>query len=577
MRVPRPTRLIAFFGVLAVILAALVAPSGAATTSSTFSLVLDPAAVEVTTGDIAEVDVRVVRGRSFTGSVRLSVSGLPSGVTVRPGANPIRNLTTLRVATANVNVGTYNVTVTGVSGTRRASARFVLQILPRLVAAPQASVPPPTVAPPTVAPPATVAPTAVPNTTPTTTTTTIAGSDFALVVEPASVAVRPGETSKATLRVLRTGTFTEPVLISAEEIPAGVDIQLDQNPITGASATLFVTLTRSIAPNASFVLRSRSRTVRVTLSTSEELSVSAPTTLQAAPGASATGTITVTRPAGTTSPVQLTIGGLPNGASGQFSPASLISGTSVLTVSVAAGTAVGSYPLTITASTGSTIRTATTTLIVGTSGGGLIVTASPSALQAAPGQSVSATLSVTPPPGAGVGLGWGATGAPSGVAVSIATGPTTASAASATVTFAIAAGVPTGTYPITLTAGTPTQTGSTVINLRVDPASPATTTTTVAALDFTLQPSPSALTIGRGATGVVTVLLSTQGTVGAVSFATSGLPVGVSTSYTANPSTTGTTLTLNVAATVTPGVYGFTILGVAGGIQRTAVVTLTVS
>ena len=40
---------------------------------------------------------------------------------------------------------------------------------------------------------------------------------------------------------------------------------------------------------------------------------------------------------------------------------------------------------------------------------------------------------------------------------------------------------------------------------------------------------------------------------------------------------TGATLTLSVAGTVTPGVYGFTILGVAGGTQRSAAATLTVS
>ena len=566
MRSLRPMRfpvVLALVG-LAVSLVAPPALAPAATVSRTsFALSLDPREVEVTAGDIAEVDVRIVRGRSFSGSVRLSTTGLPAGVTARPGANPIRNLTTLRVATGTVRTGTYNVTVNGVSGTRRASARFLLVILPRLTAAPTPTSPPT----PATQPPATAAP--------QTTTTTAAIGDFTLLVEPASLTVRRGETTRATLRIVRTGGFAEPVLVSADEVPAGLDVQLDANPITGNSATLFVTPTQALSASASFVLRSRSRTVRVPLISTEELGLAAPTTLQANPGATVTGTVTVTRPAGSTTPVQLTVSGLPGASTAFFNPNPLVSGNATITITVATGTASGTYPLTVTVTTGTVTRTAPISLIVGNASGGLTVVASPQSVSVAPGQSVSSTLTVTPPPASGVGLGWGATGNPSSIGVSIAAGTTTATSTTATVTFTVSAGTPAGTYPVTLVASSGSLTGTTIINVVVDPN--ATTTTTAPAFNFALTPSPSAVTIARGGSNIITVLMSTTGTVGPVSFATSGLPVGVGTSYTLNPSTTGTTLTLNVAGTVTPGVYGFTIIGVAGGVQRSTAATLTVT
>ena len=63
--------------------------------------------------------------------------------------------------------------------------------------------------------------------------------------------------------------------------------------------------------------------------------------------------------------VNLTVTGLPTGASGSFSPTSLTgSGTSLLTITTSPGTPAGSYPLTITGTSGSLTHTAPLTLTV---------------------------------------------------------------------------------------------------------------------------------------------------------------------------------------------------------------------
>jgi len=70
--------------------------------------------------------------------------------------------------------------------------------------------------------------------------------------------------------------------------------------------------------------------------------------------------------------VNLTAAGLPSGATASFSPASVTSGnSSTLTISTAASTPPGSYPITITGTGPSATHTASYTLTVNGTGGGV--------------------------------------------------------------------------------------------------------------------------------------------------------------------------------------------------------------
>ena len=90
------------------------------------------------------------------------------------------------------------------------------------------------------------------------------------------------------------------------------------------------------------------------------------------PGNSTTYTTTIGALNGFIDTVNLTVNGLPTGATAGFSPASVsASGSSTLTVSTATTTPTGTYPLTITGTDGSLSHSATVTLVVSTNTGGL--------------------------------------------------------------------------------------------------------------------------------------------------------------------------------------------------------------
>jgi aminopeptidase S len=97
--------------------------------------------------------------------------------------------------------------------------------------------------------------------------------------------------------------------------------------------------------------------------------------------------------------------------------------------------------------------------------------------------------------------------------------------------------------------------------------------------DFTLSANPASLTINRGAMGTSTINITrTGGFTGSVAFTASGLPSGVSASF-SPASTTGNSsaLTLTASSAATLGAATVTITGAGGGLTRTATVTLTVT
>ncbi|MFI8104611.1 M4 family metallopeptidase [Streptomyces sp. NPDC086023] len=90
-----------------------------------------------------------------------------------------------------------------------------------------------------------------------------------------------------------------------------------------------------------------------------------PATGSVQPGASATSTVSTTTTGGSAQTVQLSASGAPSGVTVSFSPSSVTSGnSSTMTVAVAAGSANGTYPITVKG-TGSTQHTVTYTLTVG--------------------------------------------------------------------------------------------------------------------------------------------------------------------------------------------------------------------
>jgi hypothetical protein len=85
--------------------------------SPTYTLSASPSSVSVTQGASASTTITVNPIGGFTGSVTLSASGLPTGVTAAFGTNPTTSTSSLTfTASASAATGSSTVTVTGVSG-----------------------------------------------------------------------------------------------------------------------------------------------------------------------------------------------------------------------------------------------------------------------------------------------------------------------------------------------------------------------------------------------------------------------------------------------------------------------------
>jgi hypothetical protein len=95
--------------------------------------------------------------------------------------------------------------------------------------------------------------------------------------------------------------------------------------------------------------------------------------------------------------------------------------------------------------------------------------------------------------------------------------------------------------------------------------------------NFSLSASPNSLTMTQGTSGTSTITVSPQsGFNGSVSLSASGLPSGVTASF--NPVSTASTssLTLTASSTATTGTVTITVTGTSGNLTNTAPVSLTV-
>jgi kumamolisin len=95
---------------------------------------------------------------------------------------------------------------------------------------------------------------------------------------------------------------------------------------------------------------------------------------------------------------------------------------------------------------------------------------------------------------------------------------------------------------------------------------------------FTLSATPSTLTISQGSSGTSTITVTpVNGFTGSVTLSASGLPSGVTSGFSTNPTTSTSTLTLTASASAATGTSTVTITGVSGSLTETTTVSLTVT
>jgi hypothetical protein len=181
--------------------------------------------------------------------------------------------------------------------------------------------------------------------------------------------------------------------------------------------------------------------------------------------------VTVNRTGGFDSSISFSSAGLPQGASGNFAPASLGAGVSTAEFTIAAGNApAASYTVTVTAQGGGTTRSVTLTLTIlegsgnGGGEGGVTLSAAPSQFSVQQGGTQEVTVGIQRlAPFAGP-VTLALVGAPSGISGTFAPNPV--GGAEATLTLSVGQGVAPGAYQLTV-QGTGSPQATTTLSLTV--------------------------------------------------------------------------------------------------------------
>ncbi len=302
---------------------------------------------------------------------------------------------------------------------------------------------------------------------------------------------------------------------------------------------------------------------------------SSPTSVSVVVGNSGTSTITTAVSGGFDSAIALSATGQPTGVTVSFSPASIAapgSGTSTATLAVASSTATGTYTITVTGTGGGLTHTATITLTVTSAPvPAFTLAASPTSVSVVQGSSGGSTITTAVSGGFNSAIALSASGQPTGVTATFS--PTSIAApgsGTSSLTLAVASTTATGTYTITVTGTGGGITHTATVTLTVTAASAGT---------YTISVSPTSGYLNRGQSGYAVVTVTgSGGFTGAVALSATGIPTGVTGSFSPTSITgSGTSdFTLTVARNAPTGTYPITITGTSGSTSHSTTLTFTV-
>jgi hypothetical protein len=308
-------------------------------------------------------------------------------------------------------------------------------------------------------------------------------ADFSLSATPSSQTVTAGAVTSYTATVAPSGGFTGDVSLSVSGVPGGSSSSFNPGSVHGSgSSSLSISTTGStptgtypitIAGTSGSLVHSTAATLVVAPTPTQNFSISsAPASQTVTAGQTAAYSATVAPTGGFTGTVSFAVSGLPTGAIANFSPSSVSNGgTTAVSISTTAATPIGSYPLTITATSGS-LAHATTFVLAVQPAQDFAINASPTSQIVIAGRTVSYTTTLFPSGGFTGSVTLSVSGLPSG-----ATGvfsPVSISGGSGTSTLSISTNpsTPAGSYILTITGTDGTITRSVSTTLNVNPFAP---------------------------------------------------------------------------------------------------------
>ena len=419
--------------------------------------------------------------------------------------------------------------------------------------------------------------------------------DFAWSESATSGAAQTGGTAKFTVSVTESGGGKSAVALTAKSV-SGVTVAISPTSITpGTTATVTLAVGSTTAAGVQAI------TVTGTDATGTQtvgyaLTVSAPPTLTltagstlatVAQGASGPLSFAVGTGGSFTGNVSLSLSGLPSGVTAAWSanPVSPVSesASAILTLAASASTAVGSSTLTVTAS-GDGLTAASKVTLQVAQAPSFTLSVSPTAASMQSVGSTTVTVAATPVGGAAVASG------AAGSSISVASGlpkGITASWSSASVT---SAGAVVWTLTLMGTSTAAAGTATLELTAKVAPKSGATITVN-ANLPLTVSQTPptlalstasSSVSVVQGKTATDAISLAANGAFsGAVTLSVSGLPNGVTASWSTNGITLAngsgsSTLTLTAAPAATTSSTTVTVTASGDGVTATKTVALQV-
>lgn len=263
--------------------------------------------------------------------------------------------------------------------------------------------------------------------------------------------------------------------------------------------------------------------------------------------------------------VTLTVSGLPTGATAGFTPSTFTApGSSSLSITTAPTTPTGTFPLTVTATSGPLVHTAAVSLTVNPQPD-FLINATPAAQTIVIGGTASFQTAVAAVNGFTGVVAFSVAGLPVGATATFT--PVSINGSGNSVLSVTTTGAtPTGAYPLTITgtSGSLTRTASVSLTVAATP-------------DFSLTVSPSTQTAKRNNTANYTVtVVPTGGFTGVVSLSVAVSPTGPSARFTPPTLTSGSSV---LAVTAGPKIGTFTVVVTArgGGLTRSATVVLNVT
>jgi uncharacterized membrane protein len=425
--------------------------------------------------------------------------------------------------------------------------------------------------------------------------------DYSLTVSPTRASVTQGSFGNITVTITSISRFASPVDLSIVESIPGVTSSFAPNPITPTiEGTVNSILTLSIGANVatgSYEITimaesgALSHTAKVTLTVTQTgavpdftIAVSA-TSISIVHGTSTTLTTTVKSLSTFTSAVYLGASNTPKGLNVSFAPNPIIpaqEGTvsSVTTMTVDASTDPGLYSVTITGISVALSHSVTLSVDVEPAAvPDFSIKASEATVSLAQGSIGTATITVTSLNSfnSAVDLSGSWIGsAPAATLFSLPSPITPPSGGTATSTLTITAGSisSAGTFTLGMTGTSGALSHSINIEVHI----------TTVGEDFTIDISPSSLSLTPGSSSVSTITAQSIGPFSSpIALATSDVPAGVTITFSSNtitPPAGGTissVATVAIGTTATPGTYNVTITGSSGKLSRSDFLTIQIT